>query len=441
MIIIRKSVKKPVLEASPMQSVAAQETAVAPSTVAEVVTPAAPQPAQPAGKTPSLGRPPNLKKAKAHVTKMLKQIRAAHRSGKEKDARHLGRLYLASHDAHLVAVHAANRAIKPHKRVHHSLLPGYAAALNPWAGIDEKVIIHPKPKPGPNLEYRPILEFGFENAALQHLLLPLLRAQADLHPNQYAMRGTHRAIERVAKLLEAGNVWATEIDIRNCYQSFDGERVADLLPVPKEVARNVLTGASLSLCLNPSFVGPADPGEDDEIIFPELFAAVRQGISQGAATSPLVAEMMLASVFKVLPDCGAVTAYADNFLVMGKTESEVLSISEALRSAIKAHPAGPLWPKEPRIFGSGMVVEFLAHQLWMSEGSVVIAPGTAKREELHRRMEDGLRKIKKAPAGAEREKMADQLRRYVRGWAANFKLCNCVEEIKNGALAQIDKLT
>ena len=382
MIIIRQIAKKPapLALAAPVTE-PADEMTLADGPAAAVMMAETPEPPKAVGTAPAIAKPTNLKQAKAHTMKMLDRVRTAHRAGKRKEAPQHGRLYLASYDARIVAVHEANRHVKKHKRLKPSLLPGLAASLNPWTETEEKVIIHPKPKPGPNLQYRPILEFGFENTALQHLLLPLLRAQADLHPNQYTMRGTHAAIERVAGLLEEGHTWATEIDIRNCYQSFDGERVADLLPVPKEVARNVLTGASLSLCLNPSFVGPADPGEDDEIIFPELFAAVRQGISQGAATSPLVAEMMLASVFKVLPDCGAVTAYADNFLVMGKTESEVLSISEALRSAIKAHPAGPLWPKEPRIFGSGMVVEFLGHQLWMSEGSVVIAPGTAKREE------------------------------------------------------------
>ena len=55
-------------------------------------------------------------------------------------------------------------------------------------------------------------------------------------------------------------------------------------------------------------------------------------------------------------------------------------------------------------------------------------------------MQVGLRRIKKAKAGAARQKMADELRRYVEGWAAAFKLCTCIQEIRDGALEDIAEL-
>ena len=54
--------------------------------------------------------------------------------------------------------------------------------------------------------------------------------------------------------------------------------------------------------------------------------------------------------FSKLPACGEPVGYADNFLAMAKDANDVVSMTVAFWSALKAHPAGQLRPKEPRIF-------------------------------------------------------------------------------------------
>ena len=49
--------------------------------------------------------------------------------------------------------------------------------------------------------------------------------------------------------------------------------------------------------------------------------------------------MLLAPLLADLPTRGAWIGYADNFLAMGKSEEDVVSINSAFWSAAKAHPA------------------------------------------------------------------------------------------------------
>ena len=241
-----------------------------------------------AGKALPPGQPPSVARATAHVNKLLMSIRAAHDAGKRKKADQLVCRYLASFDARYLATLEAYQTLKGIKP-DPSILPAVARSLNAWAGSEENVLIRLVPRPGKPDWPRMTFKFGLENRALQLLVLKLLKAQADLHPNQYLMRGTHAAIERVVELLNAGYAWAIETDIHNCYPSFDGEKVPELLPVPKEVTRRVFLCGTYTILLYSGTFGPADePGDDEELIASDLFADARRGLPQGSAASPLV---------------------------------------------------------------------------------------------------------------------------------------------------------
>ena len=38
--------------------------------------------------------------------------------------------------------------------------------------------------------------------------------------------------------MSTGPVWAVEVDVVDCYSSFDGKKLKDQLPIPKEVTEN-----------------------------------------------------------------------------------------------------------------------------------------------------------------------------------------------------------
>ena len=238
-----------------------------------------------------------LPKAERRVSGMLEQIRVAHQAGKQKRADYLTQQYLQSLDAKDVAVEQARRKLKLHRRPSASKLPAIAECLNPWQGTMEPVILSFKEKASKPGQFRPVLDFGIENRALQHLVLGALNARADLHPNQYAMRGSHSAIRRVAELMANGYEHAVEIDIKNCFASFDGEKVPDLLPLPKRVTKSVLLNGSHNLMYHSywsSYFGTASP-EAHDVLYAEEHVGAQRGFPQGSAASPLAVEMLLAA--------------------------------------------------------------------------------------------------------------------------------------------------
>lgn len=388
-----------------------------------------------------VAKAPSKHKARAHIKALLRRIHAAYCSGKLKLGDHLSLMYLNSMDARYVATLAAYRQLKPHQRPNARCLFGIAQSLDPWNGSGEDVYLRLKPKNGNPDSFRRILEFGIENRSLQYLVLPLLQARSERHPCQYDRRGTHAAIARVAELMARGHVCAVETDIVNCYQSFDGEKVKDRLPIPKRVTHSVIIGAALNVSLAyPSFFGPADPGVDDEDIWPGEFADARRGVPQGSATSPLAVEMLLGPLFTKLPAGGEAVGFADNFLTMAKDANDVVSMTVAFWSALKAHPAGQLRPKEPRIFEAGSPIEFLAHRLQLVDGVVQIDPTQENLEKFEKELMVGLAKIEKLSSSLSRAKQhIGELRRYVCSWTGSFKMCDGIALRRAKALNEIDK--
>ena len=284
---------------------------------------------------------------------------------------------MRSYDARYLAVREAYRVLDTHRRPGIKTLPEIAQRLNAWEGSGETVLLILKEKP--NHDYRDTKDFGIEHRSLQYLIRPLLQAQAKLHPNQYGLVGTDKALLRVAGLMTQGYTWARETDLTDCYSSFDGEKVPGLLPLPKKVTQRCLLCSSLNLSLGPnSIFGPEDYEGQNKLVFPELFSDAQRGFPQGSATSALAIEMLLAPVFEQLPKIGEYVGYSDNTLAMAKNKKDVASMNKALWSALEAHPAGHLRPKLTGKFSPGQPIDFLGHRLtWRAVGISKIA-GTVR---------------------------------------------------------------
>src|SRR5260370_24725631 len=73
-------------------------------------------------------------------------------------------------------------------------------------------------------------------------------AIAELHPRQFGTRGgVPGAIAQVAKAMKTGHFRAREIDINDFYPSFDGNKLVDLIPVPKRAIERVLLSEHLNI--------------------------------------------------------------------------------------------------------------------------------------------------------------------------------------------------
>jgi hypothetical protein len=153
-----------------------------------------------------------------HQEKMLAAIALANSAGKGKLVKHLVSRYLNSHHAQLVATRQAFRKKgRPAPKAH---IDAMATKLLPYRGSSEPARLFLQKK-GATGNYRHILEFGLERRSLQYLVKAPLVATANLHPHQYGTVGVQAAIAHVAKLMAEGHGWSFEIDIQNCFPSFE----------------------------------------------------------------------------------------------------------------------------------------------------------------------------------------------------------------------------
>src|SRR6266700_8000433 len=339
------------------------------------------------------------------------------------------------------ATRLASRKMRWDRRPKKHQLKSIAEKLSAFEGTREEVRLILIRK-GPD-KFRPTLDFGIENRALQHLVLSVLYAIAELHPRQFATRGgVPAAIAEVAKAMKAGNVHASEIDIKDFYASFDGNKLMDLIPVQKRVIERVLLSEHLNILPSTlhhttvSCFGPADTDQGEVSPLEKYLADARRGIPQGSAASPILAEMLLAPVLHQLPSGGEVVAYADNILVLAKNESDADAMTESLEIALKQHPAGQLWPKI-KSFPPGGPIEFLGH-LTAGDDGLRIQPTAENRQEFEGRMNRGLARLKGSTLSpTTRTRIVRDLMSDLSSHTANFRLCDGMENYRQYWSARI----
>jgi hypothetical protein len=123
-----------------------------------------------------------LMKQESHVEQLLSRIRVAKELGRGKRVAYSLCEYLNSHDAKCSAARRANRQVKLDRRLGKAKLRALAAGLDPWKGTKEDVLVNLKRKPSNPDDFRIYMAFGFENRAVQYLVLRPLEILADLVP-------------------------------------------------------------------------------------------------------------------------------------------------------------------------------------------------------------------------------------------------------------------
>lgn len=375
------------------------------------------------------------RRAVRHEGELVRDIADAHKAGKAKKADFASIRYLDSFHAHLVATVKAYRRMPRHQRPSLDTVPDCARNLDPWKASHEEVVVSLKAKRGDPHDFRMIMAFGIENRARQYLVGEVLAARANLAPNQFFYRGgIPTAIRTAATALKNGYRYATEIDISSCFDSFNPEDVPNLLPLPKEVTRNTVLSENFNIRLSASlYIGAeSDTNESSREFLDSL--GVQWGIPQGSAISSFIAEMMLAPVIEQLPNSGVAVAYADNILLLGRSNAEMVSMTKTLSSALAAHPAGPLTPNAPASYVPGDAVEFLGHEIRVEQDNVLIAPSM---ENLRRFRKTFNRKV--ADVRTNRITLF-AAKGYVISWSSAFRLWDGVVKHRDNHLQKLQAL-
>ena len=149
--------------------------------------------------------------------------------------------------------------------------------------------------------------------------------------------------------------------------------------------------------------------------------------------------MLIAVPLKTLPSVGRVPSYADNMLIMAKSEEDAVSMSKALLSAFQAHPVGHLMPTLKSQSRQGQWVHFLGHCLRVEGQFVQIVPSPKNEAKFAKRIKTGLKSVGNTNlSGYVRRARARRVQRYIKSWTGSFSRCDGMKERKKHWLGKID---
>lgn len=248
------------------------------------------------------------------------------------DQRDRVRKLLRSERLALLYAYEAMRRVRPLHRVAPSDIHALAGRCDPFARTIEGVTRLTIPA---GHRSRIVQSFGPLKRLHQMMVADVL---ANLHPPREEQSlfngGMPTALKAIEAAFREGCTHAVEVDCIDFYGSVRRERLAGMLhPLPASVTDNVVWDFA---CRR---------GPNDEIALPlcedhpSLSGLV--GLSLGAATSLIVGERIISLLLDAAQP-GKVVTYADNLLVLGRDEGEVLARAEHLREHASRLEAGPL---------------------------------------------------------------------------------------------------
>ena len=346
----------------------------------------------------------NIAKASRQERKLTRKVRTAFEAGNRGRLRSSVRDYVNAYSCRYVA---AVEAVSACKRKTHKPAEQIAREMNVWRSCGERVDVNVairqvSPQPGQNAlcDYRArvTLAFGPENQARQILIRNLLKAMWRTSDNQTMLDGGRtRAVHLVQDCYAEGYQHILEADINRCFPSFDNKGIGRFLCLPEKVTKHVLGASSLNL--HPSrhcrkevlYHSPSlscSPMEQFMELFGEDWDPAQLGLIEGSKASSFAAELLLAPVCDELTESGLgqVVNYADNFLLMAKSKSELTRLTHILREGLHTHLAGPLQVKDlPKATKPQEPFEFLGYK-FLPDGDCLCCTWGEKAETKARKI-------------------------------------------------------
>jgi RNA-directed DNA polymerase len=259
------------------------------------------------------------------------------------------------------------------------------------------------PKPG-SREKRPLGIPTVRDRVVQTALLQVLEPvfEREFAEHSYGFRpnrGCKDALRRVDALLKQGYRYVVDADLRSYFDTIPPERLR------ARVAERVSDGRVLDL------VGLfLEQGILDGLTHWHPTA----GTPQGAVISPLLSNIYLNPLDHEMAASGyEMVRYADDFVVLCRTEAEAMEALERVRGWVDANGLS-LHPEKTRIAdaeGTGfdfLGYHFRAGQRWPRQKSL-------------RKLKDALREKTRRTEGRSLKAIIEDTNRTLRGWYAYFK--------------------
>ena len=238
--------------------------------------------------------------------------------------------------------HAYRGVLKAHRirNATRSSLAEVAERLDPFGPCYERVIPREIVKDG---RARTVDTYGPIKRAHQHMVADVIRAIHPPRANQFMFHGgIPAALVVVEAACARGLTHAVELDVEGFYRNIPAECLAGLLrPLPRSVVDHVVWDLSLRRINDDQSVGIMVRRTT-----PPLNEPV--GLSLGSASSPIVGEVVIGQLLAANEiDFGPdIITYADNLLVLARSEQEAEARAENLTALASSRPYGSLRLRE-----------------------------------------------------------------------------------------------
>ena len=261
------------------------------------------------------------------------------------------------------------------------------------------------PKPGSH-EWRPLgipaVRDRIVQGALRHVLEPIFEAEFAEHSYGFRPgRGAKDALRRVDTLLKRGHDWVVDADLKSYFDTIPQDR---LLALIKE---RVADGRVLALVESFLRAGVLEESKG--------WQPTEWGTPQGGVISPLLANVYLDGLDHQMEQAGrAMVRYADDFVILCRTESEAQAALEEVRAWVSE--AGlTLHPEKTRIVNASLPggFDFLGYHFergmkWPRKKSL-------------KKLREGVRAKTSRLEGRSLKEIITDVNRTLRGWYGYFQ--------------------
>ena len=252
-----------------------------------------------------------------------------------------------------------------------------AMQLNLYLPCQEEVGFYLKAKTSG--DFRTIFRFDVEHAARQLIMDDLLKACFPIPDWQYDQkgRGRDKAIDDIVEAIIQGKPYFAVLDIADCFQSFDGDRMAEILSLPEEIVRNNITADNLNCMLDHSICGSN--------ITSHHTPQSRQlgGLPQGSIVSNRVAAIMMSNLHEILRSNVSIFMYRDDIVLLAETRNEIDASVLALNDALANHRSGCLRLKRcDRGFIDDKSIDFLGYNINCQNTKVIVSLSDKNKDRL-----------------------------------------------------------
>ena len=249
--------------------------------------------------------------------------------------------------------------------------------------------------------------------ALLQVLQPLIDPSFSEHSHGFRPgRSAHGAVLTAQQYVQAGNRVVVDVDLEKFFDCVNHDILMDRL------AKRIADKRVLRLVRRYLQAGILAHGVHNERF---------EGTPQGGPLSPLLANVLLDEVDRELERRGhKFVRYADDCNVYVKSQRAGERVLQGLRGcyaklALKVNEAktavGPVWGRK-----------FLGYCLMASpQGEVKLAVATQALDKL----QDRIRQLTGRTRGRSMQQIAEDLRRYVPGWKAYFRLAQTPSVMRN----------